>query len=405
LPFVAGPSPGGGRAGSMAASTTRTRMKAEPAATPDPSCTTHVLEIFPVARRWRPGVLRNIVYTSIWNTLIALVFTGMSLLFGERGSVLAMLWITFVIAQCVGFVIHGLFLIGDRLLPGIHKKSIAARFAYYTTVPIIGVMAGYPIAAHILGWRGYLDWLLTPRSLAAMLFLSLTLSGVLLAIFVQRERAVRAEMRLAQDQARIAAAERQTVLAQLKLLEAQVEPHFLYNTLANAISLIDTDPAAAKRMLERLIELLRATAAAPQGDGTLGEQLRWLRAYFDILALRMGSRLRWSIDVPDSVQSEHVPPMLLQPIVENAVKHGIEPKIEGGRVEIVGRREGDTLRLAVRDTGLGFRTTSSGASAGLGLPNLRARLAAWYGPAAQLVIEDNRPAGASVSLILPAARS
>jgi len=366
-----------------------------------PGALAHPLEFIPVLRRWPRSVLRDILYTFVWNTLIALVFTAMALVFDPRVSIAETLRGTFVAAQCIGFVIHGLFMVGDRLLPGMHHKSIALRFAYFTALPLIGVLLGYPIAAKLLGWTDFLSWLATPRALLSMALLSVLISAILLAIFLQRERAARAETAFALEQARVAAAERETQTARLKMLEAQVEPHFLYNTLAHVVSLIDREPATARHMIERLIELLRAAAAAPGNAGTLADQLRWLRAFLDLLQLRMGARLSWRIDVPSDLLGLQVAPMLLQPLVENAIKHGLEPKIEGGRLEIAARREGDDVRLTVRDSGLGFRATSAADEQRLGLANLRARLLAAYGERARIVIEDNVPCGACVSVLLP----
>jgi sensor histidine kinase YesM len=378
-------------------------MSAHPLA--QPACEsgfTHPLEIIPVFRRWRRGHLRDILYTLIWNTIITVILTGFAVVFDARTPVLEALGVNFVFAQCVGLIIHGLFVVGDRIFPGIHEKRLPIRFVYYTTLPILGVLAGYWLGAAILGYSDFLRWVFTPRGLASIAFLSIVISTILLMIFIQRERAARAETAVAQQQARTAAAEREVTIARLKLLEAQVEPHFLYNTLAHVVSLIDADPTAARRMTERLIELLRATAAAPDGTGTLAEQLRWLRAYLEILQVRMGERLAWRIDVPPELLALRVPPMVLQPVVENAVKHGLEPKIDGGRLDITARREADGVHLVVRDTGLGFRETAAPDNDSLGLTNLRARLTAWYGQAARVIIEDNPPAGAAVSIVLPA---
>ena len=376
------------------------------AATSSPDCRSslggHPLEMIPLFARWPRSLGRDIVYNAIFNMIFAVAFASLALLFDQHVQFWEALRINTIFAQCIGYAIFFLFVLGERFAPGLHRRNWMTRAAYYGLVAIAGAFIGYWLASTLLGWSGFRQWLFTLRGFAAVALLALIITAILLTIFLSRERAARAEAAIAREQARVAAAERETTTARLKLLQAQVEPHFLYNTLANAISLIDTDGPAAKHMLERLIELLRATAAVPEGDGTIAEQLRWLRAYLDILALRMGSRLRWNIDVPPSVQAERVAPMLLQPIVENAVKHGIEPKVEGGRVDILGRRDGDVVRLTVRDTGLGF-ATRGGTATGLGLANLRARLAAWYGPAAQLVIEDNVPSGASVSLVLPAA--
>ena len=132
---------------------------------------------------------------------------------------------------------------------------------------------------------------------------------MLLAIFIPRERAATRQAAMAREQARVTAAERETTVARMQLLEAQVEPHFLYNTLAHVVSLVDAEPALAKRMLHRLIELLRATAVAPGSDehGGLADSTL-LRAYLDLIALRMGPRLAWSIDVPTDLDGLHVPP-------------------------------------------------------------------------------------------------
>jgi sensor histidine kinase YesM len=229
------------------------------------------------------------------------------------------------------------------------------------------------------------------------------ISGVLLLVFIPRERAAKAEAAMAREQARVAAAEKETADARFRLLEAQVEPHFLYNTLAHVVSLIDGEPATAKRMIERLITLLRATASAATGTATLGGQVELLRAYLDILELRMGPRLAWRIDVPAELAALRVPPMLLQPLVENAVKHGLEPDIAGGSLTIAARRDGERLVLDVTDTGRGIRATTSAATTGLGLANLRARLAALYGDDARLTVEDHPPRGTRVTIVLPLA--
>jgi sensor histidine kinase YesM len=229
---------------------------------------------------------------------------------------------------------------------------------------------------------------------------TLVLCGITMAIFLPRERAANAQAAFERERARVAAAEREATLARLKMLEAQIEPHFLYNTLANAISLVDSDPAAAKRMLDRLISLLRA-AADTDSAITLGRQAELVGAYLEILALRMGPRLAWSIQVAPDVAALPVAPMLLQPIVENAVKHGLEPKLDGGRIDIEARRDRSRLELVVTDTGLGFRTTPTVGSTGVGLRNLHARLAALYGAAATLAIEERSPCGTRVTLSIP----
>jgi sensor histidine kinase YesM len=195
-------------------------------------------------------------------------------------------------------------------------------------------------------------------------------------------------------------AEREATLANLRALQAQIEPHFLFNTLANVTSLVDSDPAAARRMLESFNRFLRASLAATRTESTtLGADAELIAAYLEVLQVRMGKRLEWRIDVPPDLADYALPPMLLQPVVENAIRHGLEPKVEGGEVVMRARREAGRVRIEVADTGMGFAPTTRG---GLGLSNLRDRLRVLYGGSAELSIAENRPAGTLVTIALPA---
>jgi LytS/YehU family sensor histidine kinase len=306
------------------------------------------------------------------------------------------------ISQVVGFLIHIGFAAGKRLVPDIVTRGMAARFVYFAGIPLAAVFIAFWLAVSFIGGGSASNYVLSARGIGTIGGVSLLISGMLLAVYIPRERAARAEAAMAQQKAAGAAAEREATLARMKLLEAQVEPHFLYNTLAHVDSLIETDSKAARRMLERLIVLLRAAALSATERATLASQIEWTRAYLDVLALRMGSRLSWTIDVPADLGDMPVPPALLQPVVENAIKHGLEPKVDGGRIAIAAVRDAGGLTLTVVDTGVGFRTTSRrAASTGIGLANLRARLATFYGADAALTIEDNAPNGARVTLRLP----
>jgi len=363
---------------------------------------THPLELIPYFRRFRQSVGRDLVYTFIWNTLIAIVFALVSIVLDPKASFGTELRATFVFAQCIGFMIHAGLLLGDRTFArGIKNASMAMRTAYYAIVPIIAIFPGYLLGFKLLDMKNGAAWLFTPSSIASILAMSLLLTGLMLLVFIPRERAARAAATIAREQARVAAAEKEAANARYQLLEAQVEPHFLYNTLAHVVSLVDGEPAVAKRMIERLIALLRATASAATSTGTLGGQVELLRAYLEILALRMGPRLDWRIDVPAELAALRVPPMLLQPLVENAIKHGLEPKVDGGALAVTARRDGARLLLEVADTGGGIRATRRGDASGLGLANLRARLAALYRDGASVTIVDNAPHGTRVTIALP----
>jgi len=197
------------------------------------------------------------------------------------------------------------------------------------------------------------------------------------------------------------AMEKELTAAQLGLLQAQVEPHFLYNTLASAQELVRTDPVRADRMLGHLIDYLRRSL--PNTDGslsTLGQELERSTAWLEIMKLRMGERLTVHTEVANDIAAVPMPSMMLQTLVENAIKHGLEPKPGGGGVWIRGRVEGGALSLTVADDGMGFR--SEGAGTGIGLKNLRERLRLTYGATAAFVIGNNFPNGVAATITLPA---
>ncbi|MDQ7996848.1 MAG: histidine kinase [Luteibacter sp.] len=194
--------------------------------------------------------------------------------------------------------------------------------------------------------------------------------------------------------------EKELTAAQLGLLQAQVEPHFLYNTLASAQELVRTDPARADRMLGHLIDYLRRSL--PRTDGslsTLAQELERSTAWLEIMKLRMGERLTVHVDVPAPIADTPMPSMMLQTLVENAIKHGLEPKPGGGGIWIRATLDGPSLSLTVADDGVGFRSEGSGT--GIGLKNLRERLRLTYGALATFAIGNNFPHGVAATIMLP----
>ncbi|MCH7345127.1 histidine kinase [Pelomonas sp. CA6] len=185
--------------------------------------------------------------------------------------------------------------------------------------------------------------------------------------------------------------ERQALDARLRLLQAQVEPHFLFNTLANVRELVESGSAQAAPVLRSLIAYLRAAMPRLQNESsTLGDELSLVQAYLELMHLRMPDRLRYEITVPADLQGLRFPPMALLTLVENAVRHGIDPSEQGGRIDVGGARAGAELRLWVSDSGVGL-TQSMGS--GTGLRNLSERLKLFYGPSAALDLTENRPHG------------
>lgn len=188
--------------------------------------------------------------------------------------------------------------------------------------------------------------------------------------------------------------------AELKVLQAQIEPHFLFNTLATVIERIDADPAVARAMLIDLTGLLRASLANTRRESiALGEELDLLRAYLGIMAARMGPRLRFSVDADVDLLAVQLPPLLLQPLVENAIRHGLEPKAEGGALSVRCTANAGRLHVVVEDSGRGPGAAAAGG--GVGLANIRQRLAGRYGGDASLELSTNTAGGMSASLDLP----
>jgi LytS/YehU family sensor histidine kinase len=223
-------------------------------------------------------------------------------------------------------------------------------------------------------------------------------------VFLLAERIHKLDDEVRQRRLADEAQARRETEARLKLLQAQIEPHFLFNTLANVDSLIESDPPRARQLLDRLNDWLRIALARTRDDqASLGDELALLENWLEILAVRFGPRLAWQFDVAAELRRLPFPPMLLQPLLENAVKHGIEPKLGGGRVRIVAWREADRLHLEVSDDGGGFDPDAPARGQASGLDNVRARLAALYGDAGRLTLATNAAGGVTASLELPCA--
>ena len=189
--------------------------------------------------------------------------------------------------------------------------------------------------------------------------------------------------------------------ARLKLLETQLEPHMLFNTLANLRALIGTDPQRAQQMLDHMIAYLRATLNGSRSTShTLQAEFDRLRDYLELMAVRMGPRLRYKLDLPPELAQQPVPALLLQPLVENAIKHGLEPKVEGGSITVRARQQDGLLSLDVLDTGVG-PPQGSAALDGFGLAQVRERLAATYDGQSAIELVAESPIGTRVSITFP----
>src|SRR5258706_4637122 len=360
----------------------------------------HPLELIPFFRRFPCSFGRNFLYTFIWSTLFGLAFYVMNSLGAERLLSSRVLGLQILIANLVGYSIHALFHAGSalRLEDAARRGGFTGKVVYFSLVPLGGVFIGLWLSSFIIdvGFRG---WLTDPAALISLTLTSLVISAIMSVIFFWREREAVAAAELAIERERTQRIEREATLANLRALQAQIEPHFLFNTLANVTSLIDPDPAKAKRMLESFIRFLRASLAATRSESTtLAAEAELIASYLDVLQIRMGARLRYEVDVPPDLHTFTVAPMLLQPVVENAIRHGLEPKVDGGSVRFSARREAADVVIEISDSGVGFAPTTRG---GVGLTNLRDRLQLIYGDRASLTVGERGGGGAAVALRIP----
>jgi sensor histidine kinase YesM len=365
----------------------------------DQAAASHPLEMFPWFRRWPRSHARDLVYTFIWNAGFAAIFALFGIVASGRVPTLNWLWINLVIANCIGFTLHLLFFLGGCTAErSIRESGRVAVTLYYMGMSTVGVVAGFWVSTLFLG-RSFMPSLSEPRWILAIVISSLVISVVIAIIYFWREKSALADAALERESRRIADIEREALAANLRALQAQVEPHFLFNTLANVTSLIDSDPARARHMLESFIRFLRASLAGTRrACTTLADEFALIGDFLEVLKVRMADRLQVRLDLPAELAAIEMPPMLLQPVVENAIRHGLEPKVEGGCIELRARREGGKLVLEVADTGVGFAEATAG---GLGLTNIRERLRLAHGAEARLTIRENAPQGTIVAIEVP----
>ncbi len=333
-----------------------------------------------------------------WVTMIALVEAGSTVWFFNN-EFLDLL----VSMLCVAYTAMLLFTLAGNL-PIVQRGRVPREAAQILAV-IAGSGLGTVVAALVKGRS--LDGLLTERlaGFVATSGLGIGFGCVAVTVYFYRERDARMRAEMARMEAEFDAShareEKQTLSARLQLLQAQVEPHFLFNTLANVQHLTATDPQRATEMLGSLIRYLRA--ALPQmreQASTLAREIEMVRAYLEIQRVRMGDRLSFSITPPRELLAHPMPPMMLISLVENAIKHGIDPRPDGGRIDVTAEATAHGLRVTVADTGCGL---SELRGMGIGLGNIREHLATLYGQAARLDLVENAPHGVVASIEWPRA--
>nr|AGU11959.1 Histidine kinase [uncultured organism] len=309
-----------------------------------------------------------------------------------------------VYAMCIGVI--GVLIVDSARLqfwddPVRRRRLMLPFLALVVVSAPVAHYAGCTLGEFILGagWAPLRNYP-APMHVRMILFSLLGICATFLLI-MNRERIERIQAERGEARARVEASERQAVQAQLRLLQAQIEPHMLFNTLANLQGLIAIDPARAGTMLDQLIHYLRATLGATRAESTtLAEEFAAIDAYLGLMAVRMGPRLSYRCSLPDSLRRARLPAMLLQPLVENAIIHGLEPTIGGGEIHIAAVAYAGRVEISVTDTGCGLQPGAARGH-GVGVSTTRERLQALYGERACLTLAPAEPHGTVARLTLP----
>jgi len=328
---------------------------------------------------------------------------GVTLFCAMYGTLLSLDRQTGGVPQSVAAYLTGFAAALALFFPAFLVVTVTANFAPERIAPraiVLGLAVAFGLALSywaisradgvISNWQGHVG---SPLPLAVMAWLGL-------AIHLLQEREQAADQALHEEMERRINLERQMAEAQLQVLQSQIEPHFLFNSLAHVRRLYQTNPTAGRAMLQHLARYLSATQAAVRESAiALGHDLELAVAYLNIQQIRMGARLAFEIDVPVELREARIPPLVLTTLVENAIKHGLSPLPEGGAVRIGAHLEGRALTINVSDTGQGFQASLG---AGVGLANIRARLARLYGSGARLSLSQNTPRGVTAAIVVPA---
>jgi LytS/YehU family sensor histidine kinase len=344
--------------------------------------------------RW-PSVARHCLQVIAFCCVVAVLTTS---IWPQHGY-----WVQVVHALSIGGVTWAVIEFGRLAVPARYCHQDAdggpgwPRGWRGLMLTIVGIGAGFvvgdPLGATLMGTGDYRS----ARDDQLGLIITIAAGGVASFYFHMRGRAAALE-------AHRAAAERDTTEARLMLLQSQLEPHMLFNTLATLRALITVDPPRAEAMLDRMVDFLRATLTASRAPlHPLSAEFARLADYLALMGIRMGPRLTYALHLPPELAEAPVPSLLLQPLVENAVHHGLEPHVAGGRIDVLAQRLPDgRIRLDVTDTGAGYDPdTPPHPGHGFGLAQVRERLTTRYGAEATLEIRADSGGGTSATIVFP----
>ena len=322
------------------------------------------------------SIIMDFFYTIVICTAIALVMT----LTNPNNR----FFISFIMSQSFGLSTCAIVILMLRIFkPRQWLTLILVIFIAVSCGAFIGINIGF----YILKKMFSITLNLPVKQMLQIMLVAIIFSGAASYSLISKARLRYRNEMFEQEKTRRMALEKESLSANLRMLQAQIEPHFLFNTLSNIVSLIDTQPAKGKSMLLDLTKYLRTSLSRTlPKKTTLDQEIEMIQAYLNIQKIRMDERLNFIIDVPENLRQLSFPPMLLQPLVENAIKHGLEPKVEGGKILISAAEENSLMRIEVADTGMGFSDLNK---SGVGIANVRERLALLYGEKGRLMIEEN----------------
>lgn len=307
-----------------------------------------------------------------------------------------------VYSLCIGITTWAIIDFGSAMFPSARETGWPTG-PWGTLLPVGGIALGYVIGTTLgdmlLGWS---TWANASRQYLTFSALLSALIGIVVTFYFHSKG------KSAYLEQKVSEANRLAAEARLKLLESQLEPHMLFNTLANLRVLIGADPARAQTMLDHIIAYLRSTLSASRASNhPLATEFDRLRDYLELMTVRMGPRLRYTLDLPPELAQFAVPSLLLQPLVENSIQHGLEPKVEGGTLTVSARRDAQTLTLEVCDTGMGFDPADPAflhptfTDKGFGVQQVRERLEAAYGLEATIDFVASHATGTRATIRFP----
>jgi sensor histidine kinase YesM len=341
---------------------------------------------------------KSLASVSVWRGLVWVVLFDVGIAALVSTLLHSLFLDSFLISQFFGLSIYASFVVFDRFSE--------IRLATFWIPLLVGVLLGtlLQIMVWILPHHASLAevWAVARASLEGFtqgMLIALFFSVIILYFLITRSREIHDSHALQAARIKNLAHEKHMAETRLHLLQAQIEPHFLFNTLSHVQSLVDTDPPQGKKMLASLTRYLRSSLKrSRERDATLRQEIELIRDYLDIYKVRMGKRLTYTIDIPEDCLAQRFMPMLLQPLVENAIQHGLEPAPAGGEIRLRAAHRDGVLQLQVMDNGLGLRHDTE---SGFGLVNIRERLRSLYGDAARLRIEALAPTGVRAIIEVP----